>query len=294
MARNLHAEVTARIVAQLRAGVVPWRQPWNGKAPGAGMPRNAMTGRAYSGVNVLLLWSTAQERGYANPAWLTFKQALEAKGNVRKGEKGTTVVFVSTVERVDEETGKVKRIPFLKAYTVFNLAQCEGLDKLATAEPKVINRDERDATIDSFLKATGADIRHGEARAYFRPIGDYINLPAFESFKSSDAYYSVAAHELVHWTGAEARLNRTFGKRFGDAAYSVEELVAELGAAFICAEFGIDNEDQSAAYIASWIKFFESHETALVAAASASSKAVEFCRGLALESVSAPELEAAE
>ena len=284
MARNLHAEISARIIEALRAGVVPWRKNWT--AQGAGqMPRNAVTKRTYSGVNVPLLWLTADAKGYTSPLWLTFKQALDQGGNVRKGEKGTTVVFVSTIEREDRETGKPVRIPFLKAYTVFNVAQCDGLailDASAPIQPR--HEDARDPLADAFLASTGATITHGEGRAYYRPREDRVNLPAFESFESASAYYATAFHELTHWTGAPTRLNREAKGRFGDRDYAVEELVAELGAAFLCAEFGFDNAelDQSASYIASWIKLLEDHERAFTAAASAASRAVDYMRGLAI------------
>lgn len=282
--RNLHKEITDRIVARLRAGVIPWRQPWSDKGFGV-MPRNAVTGRAYSGANVILLWSRAQESAFDAPLWVTFKQALELGGNVRKGEKGETVIYVSRVIRADDKTGEPRAIPFLKAYTVFNVAQCDNLPARIVdpnGDKRAINPHARDAVADQFIAATGADYRHGEARAYYRPIGDFVNMPAFESFTDASAYYGVAFHELTHWTGAEKRLNRTFGKRFGDQAYSAEELVAELGSAFLCAEFGFDNEGQDAAYIASWIKFLTDHDKAIVTAAAAASRAVEFMRDAAI------------
>ena len=176
----------------------------------------------------------------------------------------------------------MRRIPFLKAFTVFNVAQCDGLPEVIQPPAKVVNPDTRDATADDFMAATGAVIRHGEGRAYFRPSTDSINLPAFETFASASAYYATAFHELGHWTGAETRLNRQFGKRFGDQAYSAEELVAELTSAFTCAEFGFDNSGADAAYIDHWIKFLSDHENAIVTAASHASKAVEYMRGLAL------------
>src|SRR6267142_2130061 len=216
--RNLHQEITDRIVARLKAGVVPWRQPWSGKGFGV-MPRNALTQRAYSGANVLLLWSRAQESGFAAPLWLTFKQALELGGNVRKGEKGETVIYVSKVIRTDDD-GERRAIPFLKAYTVFNVAQCDNLPAkvtdLSAAQARATNPNARDDLADAFMASTGATVRHGEARAYYQPAGDFVNLPAFATFKSASLYYGVAFHELGHWTGADKRLGRTFGKRFGD------------------------------------------------------------------------------
>jgi antirestriction protein ArdC len=282
MARNLYKEVTDRILSQLAAGVVPWKQPWTGQGFGI-MPRNGVTGRAYSGVNVLLLWARAQDSGYARPHWLTFKQALEAGGNVRKGEKGEKVVFVSAIERDDEATGRKVRIPFLKEFTVFNVAQCENLPEKLEPTFAAQHSDERDATIDEFLALTGADIRHNEQRAYWASKGDFINLPAFATFKSAGDYYATAFHELTHWTGAKGRLNRAAPKKMADQTYSFEELVAELGAAFLCAEFGIsNNEGADAAYIAHWSRFLTDHETAIVSAASMASKAAEYLRELAL------------
>lgn len=288
-ARNLHAEITARIVALLEQGTIPWKQPWSNyaaQATGSVMPRNAVTGRAYSGANVALLWATSLERGYTKPEYLTFKQAQEAGGTVRKGERGSLVVYTSTFEKEDD-AGDKKRIAFLKAFTVFNVAQCDGLpEKMEPAPVKPRHQDARQEDIEAFLASTGADIRHGEARAYFTSKHDYIMLPVFESFRSASSYYATAFHELTHWTGHEARLNRTFGKRFGDSAYAAEELVAELGSAFIAAEFGIDNDtlDASAAYLEHWLDALKKDDRLFVAAASAASKAVEHLRGLALAS----------
>lgn len=283
--RNLHAEITNRIVALLDAGTIPWRKPWSDYNTGFGaMPRNAVTRRAYSGANVVLLWATAQEQGYESPRWLTYKQATEAGGNVRKGEKSTTVIYTSAFEKEDDN-GQAKRIAFLKAFNVFNIAQCDGLEALQEERaPRIINPHGRDELAEAFIASTGATVRHGEARAYYTTAGDYINLPMFEAFKSAPEYYSTAFHELTHWTGHETRLAREFGKRFGDHSYAAEELVAELGSAFVCAEFGFDNDtmDNSAAYIASWKKRLTENERLFVAAASHASKAVEYMRGLTL------------
>jgi antirestriction protein ArdC len=290
--RNLHKEITDRIVARLRNGVVPWRQPWSGKGFGV-MPRNALTQRAYSGANVILLWSRAQESGFQAPLWLTFKQALELGGNVRKGEKGETVIYVSKVIREDDD-GVRRAIPFLKAYTVFNVAQCDNLPAKVldpNGPQRVANPNKRDDIADAFIAATGADYRHGEARAYYQPAGDFVNMPAFETFTNASRYYGVAFHELGHWTGADKRLARTFGKRFGDRSYAVEELVAELTSAFLCGEFAFDNDGADADYIATWIKLLEEHEKVIVAAAAAASRAVEFMREAAIAAPAGEELE---
>jgi antirestriction protein ArdC len=279
MSNNLQKEVTERIIMQLRSGVVPWKQPWTGAASGA-MPRNALTRRGYSGVNVLLLWSAALERGYASPQWLTFKQAVGAGGSVRKGETGARIVFVSAM--VKEENGETRKIPFLKSYTVFNISQCDGLTIDADQARRRANLEGRDVLADDFMHATGAVINHGESRAYFRPSTDSIMLPNFETFTGAGAYYATAFHELGHWTGAERRLKRNYGKRFGDKAYSAEELTAELTSAFLCAEFGFESQGADAAYISQWIAFLSDHDGAILTAASHASKAVEYMRALAI------------
>src|SRR5215469_2753045 len=188
--RNLHKEITDKILVSLKAGALPWRKPWSGGVDVGAitMPRNAVTARQYSGINVLLLWSKADQCGYSDPRWLTFKQALELGGNVRKGEKGTEIVFVSKVAREDKRNpGETVFIPFLKSYWVFNVAQCDNLAKLGTINerPANVSRNERDATIDEFVLSTGADVRHVESSAFYRPIGDFVNMPALASFESA-------------------------------------------------------------------------------------------------------------
>lgn len=298
--RNLHKDVTDRILAQLDKGALPWRKPWSTRpaigADGASilMPRNAITGRAYSGINILLLWGRMDDGEFTDSRFLTFKQAKELGGSVRKGEKGCEIIFVSFLERDDKRNpDKTARIPFLKSYHVFNVSQCDGLPEKITGAANIIDRpaikrNERDATIDEFIASTRARITHGEPRAFYRPgpafspFADLVNMPVFDTFESSDRYYATLFHELGHWTGAEHRLNRTFGKRFGDRAYAAEELVAELTSAFACAEFGIDNDGQDTAYLATWLReLLTQHDKAIVTAAAAASKAIEHMRGLA-------------
>lgn len=277
--RNIHKEISDKIVAAMEQGKLPWIKPWSGMG-GAGMPRNAISRRAYSGANVTLLWLASEACGYTSNRWLTYKQAQEAGGNVKKGEKATMVVYASTFEKENDQ-GKKDVIPFLKAFSVFALEQCEGLEGLIE-KPKALNPDQRDAETDAFMQASGADIRHGEGRAYYTSKDDYIMLPPFETFKSGVGYYETALHELVHWSGHEKRCNRQFGKRFGDKAYAAEELVAELGAAFMCAEFGYDAVTQHAAYIQTWIDLIKDDPKAFITASSKASAAVEYLRGLAL------------
>lgn len=278
--RNIHKEISDKIVAAMEQGKLPWIKPWSGMG-GASMPRNAVTRRAYSGANVPLLWLASEANGYTSNRWLTYKQAQELGGNIRKGEKATMVVYASTFERMNDK-GEKENIPFLKAYSVFALEQCDGLEAMIE-KPKALNPDQRDAETDAFLASTLADIRHGEGRAYYRHADDFIMLPPFETFKSGVGYYETALHELVHWSGHESRCNRQFGKRFGDKAYAAEELVAELGAAFMCAEFGYDAVTQHAAYIQSWIDMLKDDPRAFVTAASKASQAVEYLRTLAIK-----------
>lgn len=286
MSATIAQEVTARILDQLKAGVCPWKQPWTSGGGSRLMPRNAITGRGYSGVNVLLLWIRAQEGGYAASQWLTFKQSLDAGGHVRKGEKGVRVVFVSTFEK--ETQDGPERVPFLKAFTVFNVAQCDGLTLTVDAPRVPTHQDARDADAEAFLVSTGAVIRHGEGRAYYRPSTDSIMLPDFETFTSAGAYYATALHEIGHWTGAPQRLDRQLGKKFGDQAYAAEELIAELTSAFCLSELAIDHAPGADAdYIAHWVKFLTDHQTAILTAASQASKALHYLRDLAAREMTA-------
>ena len=284
MKRDLYAEVSTRIVAELEAGAAPWVRPWSSTA-GANMPCNAVTNRPYSGCNVILLW-LARDRGWPTPRFLTFKQAIEAGGNVRKGEHGTKVIFVKQLQIRDgdgEET-ETRLIPMLQEYTVFNCAQCEGLpDRVLTlGEVKVRNPDERDPTIDSFLVCSGAGIREGFGEAYYAPGSDFISLPRFEAFKSAAHFYGTAFHELGHWTGHKSRLDRDLRHRFGERAYAAEELVAELCAAFLSAEFSIDGDLRHSGYIQTWIGLFRADNRAFFTACNKAQAAADYLRRLAL------------
>src|SRR5256884_6663120 len=285
MKRDLYAEVSARIVAELEAGAAPWVKPWSA-TPGANTPCNAATNRPYSGCNVILLWM-AQTAGYRTPRFLTFKQALELGGNVRKGEHGTKVHFVKQLQvhdkGADDETA-TRLVPMMREYTVFNVDQCENLpDSIITPKPiRVRNPDARDQLADAFLHSTGADIREGHGEACYVPSRDFISMPAFEAFKGADHFYNVAFHELTHWSGHKSRLDRDLKTRFGARAYAAEELVAELGAAFLSAEFGFDGDVRNAGYIATWIELLKSDKRAFFTACSKASKAADYLRGLAL------------
>ncbi|WP_081856851.1 ArdC family protein [Sphingobium sp. DC-2] len=233
---SLYDEVTAKIIAQLEAGRFPWVQPWDSsQCGGPGLPVNALTARAYSGINVLLLWGAAISMGYPSQNWLTFRQALQAGGAVRKGEKGVTVVyadrFIPEAEkaRAHESGDDARAVPFLKRFTVFNVAQCEGLrEGLVTQNPPLPER-EIIPHAEALIAATGADFRIGGAQAYYSPGRDYVAVPPQPAFRDQVNFYRTAFHELSHWSGAGHRLGRDLSGRFGSKAYAREELCALSG-----------------------------------------------------------------
>jgi antirestriction protein ArdC len=283
MKRDLYAEVSARIVAELEAGAAPWIKPWSA-TPGANTPCNAVSNRPYSGCNVVLLWM-AQGAGYRTPRYLTFKQALELGGHVRKGERGTKVYFVKQLQiQEDADNSSTRLVPMMREYTVFNVDQCDNLaDSVTTGRPtRVRNPDARDELADEFLGSTGADIREGHGEACYVPSRDFISMPAFAAFKGADHFYNVAFHELTHWTAHKSRLDRDLKNRFGSRNYAAEELIAELGAAFLCAEFGFDGDLRHAGYIATWIELLKADKRAFFTACSQASKAADYLRGMAL------------
>jgi antirestriction protein ArdC len=285
MKRDLYAEVSARIIAELERGAAPWVKPWSATA-GMNTPCNAGTNRPYSGCNVVLLWM-ARQAGYRTPRYLTYKQALELGGHVRKGERGTKVYFVKQLHvrnKDSDDESATRLVPLLREYTVFNVDQCENLPArvitLSNSKPR--NPDQRDTTVDEFLACSGANIREGSGEAYYRPSDDFISLPRFQDFKSAAHFYGTAFHELGHWTGHESRLNRDLRLRFGDRSYAAEELVAELCAAFLCAEFSLDGDMRHAGYIQSWIGLLKHDCRAFFTACSKAQAAADYLRGLAL------------
>jgi antirestriction protein ArdC len=213
---------------------------------------------------------------------------LELGGNVRKGERGTTVFFVKQLHvrgDVTDDSSSTRLIPMMREYTVFNVDQCENLpDSVTTGKPtRVRNPDTRDELADDFLLSTGADIREGHGEAFYVPSHDFISMPGFAGFKGADSFYNVAFQELAHWTGHKARLDRDLKNRFGSRDYAAEELIAELGAAFLGAEFGFDGDVRNAGYIANWIELLKADKRAFFTACSQASKAADYLRGLAVE-----------
>jgi antirestriction protein ArdC len=290
---NLYHEITNRIIAELEAGRVPWVQPWGtaaAKAPLA-MPKNASTDRQYSGVNVLILWGAAIERGFTGQGWLTFRQALSLGSHVRKGERGTTVIYADRFVPTDEkrraaQTGEdAQAIPFLKRFTVFNIDQCEELpDEIATAAPPP-SADLIDPTVEALIKASGISFRIGGDRAFYAPTEDLVQVPPPQAYFEPINWHRTALHELGHATGHSSRLNRDQSGCYGTKKYAFEELVAELSAAFSCASLGIMPTVRHADYIGYWLEVLREDNRAIVRAASQASKAADYLLGFVPGSV---------
>ena len=278
---SLYDEVTATIIGQLEEGVFPWVRPWSKAKASLGLPRNAVTKRPYSGINILVLWGAVIEGGYPSQDWLTFRQALAAGGCVRKGERGRTVFYADRFTPKDEreqvKNGEEARsIPFLKRFTVFNAAQCEGLPEGMVSEPAPMPERELHRTAEELIAATGADFRIGGDEAFYAPSGDFVIVPPQPAFHHQIDYYRTALHELGHWTGHGSRLDRDQAGRFGSAPYAREELVAELASAFLCAALGIEPTVRHADYLGSWLAVLSADNRAIFKAASQASKAAEF------------------
>ena len=282
---DIYTRVTNKIMADLERGTLTWRQPWNAEHLAGRICRPLRhTGQPYKGINIIMLWATAAEAGFASPLWMTFKQALELGACVRKGSKGTQVVYADRIRRSEEndrgET-ELREIPFLKAYTVFNVEQIDGLPAhyYHQPEPPNPNPETRLDHLDSFFRNCLADIRHGGTQAYYSITHDYVQMPPFETFVDAERYYATLAHEMTHWTRHTSRLNRDFGRKtFGDEGYAREELVAELGSAFLAAELGFapETREDHAAYIQHWLKAMKNDKRFIFTAAAHAQRAVDF------------------
>jgi len=281
---TIYQEVTDRIIAELEAGRVPWVQPWGtpqAKA-GLGLPRNARTERTYSGINILILWGGVIAKGFACQNWLTFRQAKEVGGSVRKGERGTTVCYAdrfipkAEIERARETGDEPEAVPFLKRYTVFNVDQCEGLPERVYAGAAPLPESETIPHAERLIEATGADLRIGGSKAFYVPSADYIQVPPQPAFFEQINFYRTCFHELGHWTGHASRLARDLSDGFGSKLYAAEELVAEMASAFICASLGVVPTVRHADYIGSWLEVLKEDNRAIFRAASQASKAADF------------------
>ena len=268
---DIYQTVTDNIIAALEVGVKPWSCPWQ-RVPGmSGLPCNFATGISYSGMNIMLLWCSASKQGFGDSRWMTYKQAQAVGGQVRKGEHGTTAIFYTTLEK-ENEYGGIDQIPMLKTFTVFNVQQIDGL-------PLTTETVSPEATFDPLPKAenlfqkSGANIIETGQNAFFRPSTDEVWLPERYLFSDAANFYATGLHELVHWSGGKSRLNREIKGKFGSEDYAYEELIAELGSAFLMADLGILGEVQHESYIASWLKALKNDKRYIFKAASAASKA---------------------
>ncbi|MGD0108045.1 MAG: zincin-like metallopeptidase domain-containing protein [Rhodopila sp.] len=287
--RDVYSKITDRIITDLEQGVRPWMRPWSAEHAAGKITRPLRhNGIPYKGINVVMLWSASVVKGYSCPLWLTFKQALELGGNVRKGEHGELVVYANRITRTEtDEKGaeQIREIPFLKGYTVFNAEQCEGLPAQysAKADAPALLPAVRIERADRFFAATGVDIRHGGTRAYYAEGPDYVQMPPFETFRDAESHAATLAHELTHATKHEKRLARDMGRvRWGDEGYAKEELVAELGSAFLCADLEITPEvrEDHAAYIGHWLKALQDDKRLIFTAAAHAQRAADYLHSL--------------
>ena len=281
---NIYRDITDKIIADLERGIVPWVLPWTSTRQlcPLGLPVNGLTRRNYSGINILLLWSALEERGFASPFWLTFKQCIAMGGSVRKGGHGTQVYFADKFvpqkeqQRAKDEGTDPSAIHFLKRYTVFNAEQCDGLPVglFGVVEPRPPCGIVPEA--EALIASTGADFRIGGDQAFYVPSEDFIRIPLPAAYTDQINYYRTAFHELGHWTGHKSRLDRNLTTKFGTQDYAREELVAEMATAFVCASLGIVPTVRHADYIGNWLQVLKEDARAIVKAASLASKACDF------------------
>jgi antirestriction protein ArdC len=284
---DIHQHITDKIVSAIERGAGEFRLPWHRGSGNIMCPVNIASKKAYRGVNVVALWAYAEASGYSSGTWGTYRQWAEAGAQIRKGEKAAYVVFYKELE-IAPETGEAETETrlFARATPVFAAEQVDGYQPPAIDAPVVTMTPIEQA--EAFVAATGARIDHGGTRAFYRPSTDSIQLPPREAFIGSstsspaESYYSTLCHELTHWTSSESRCNRQLGKRFGDQAYAMEELVAELGAAFLCADLQITDEPRAdhAQYLAHWLTVMKEDKKAIFTAASKASEAAAYLTGL--------------
>ena len=281
---NLYDEVTARIITELEAGRAPWVQPWGtpGAKAGLGLPKNALTGRTYSGVNILILWHHVVRAGFATQTWLTYRQAQEMGGHVMKGERGVTACHADTFipkaerERAERDGDEPGRVPFLKRFTLFNVEQCEGLPEDAYKGAAPLPEAQIIAQAERLIEGTSADFRIGGTKAFYVPSEDFIRVPPQPAFFEQINYYRTCFHEFGHWTGHKDRLARDLSHGFGSKPYAREELVAEMASAFVCASLSITPTVRHTDYIGSWLEVLKEDNRAIFRAASQASKAADF------------------
>lgn len=283
---DVYEEITNKIVRAIEAGADDFKMPWHTEG-GSALPVNAVTGKPYRGVNTIALWADALEKNFSTGTWATYQQWQSIGAQVRKGERSSVIVFWKFIDaKTDEEQpegakdgGVDDRRMFARAYRVFNADQVDGYTPPALPETSTAERDER---AEAFFASLGAEIRHGGNQAFYSPGKDAIAMPPFEVFRDAGAYYATLGHEVTHWTGAKHRLDRDMSGRFGDQAYAMEEMVAELGAAYLCADLGLESEPRPdhAAYIANWLQVLKSDNRAIFTAASKAQTAADYVHGL--------------
>jgi antirestriction protein ArdC len=271
MKQSIYEEITGRIITMLEAGTIPWRKPWTTKAS---MPRNAVSKKAYRGANVFLLHSLS----YESPFFATYKQIAQLGGSVRRGEKACPVIFWKQLEVEDKATGETEKIHLLRYFYVFNLAQCQGLKNIPAPVDMPTTSTEAQSIIDNMPQRP--DIKYGMAKAFYSPREDCVGMPNRERFDNEAGFFATIYHELTHATGHETRLNRptvTEHAGFGSNEYSKEELVAELGASFLCAEAGIEHTlDNTAAYISNWLTVLKNDSKLIIQASAQAQRATDF------------------
>ena len=284
--QTVYEQITDRIISMLEKGTVPWQKPWK---VATGLPRNLISKKPYRGINIFLLHAMS----YESPYWVTFRQAQELGGTVRKGEKACPVVFWKQLEVEDKKTGEVEKIPLLRFFYVFNVSQCDGLKNI----PAPV---ESPATVSTTAEEIVAmmpkrpEIKHGLAKAFYSPGADIVAMPDRARFETEAGYFATLFHDLTHATGAKSRLNRptlTESAGFGSNPYCKEELIAEMGAAFLCGQAGIENTmENSAAYLQNWLEQLQNDKKLIVQAAAQAQKATDFILGTKFEDAPASEL----
>ena len=286
MKTDIAAAITATILDKLAAGTKPWVQPWTGAPASRPLRHN---GEPYKGINVVMLWLAARVRGFSSPYWMTYNQCQQLGGQVRRGERCSTAVFYKALGPKEQdadavagddhgEPGKPKKRFVLRSFNVFNVDQIDGLEaEYPTPEIKPLPAYEQRAEIEAFFASVPAIVHHRGNQAFYRRDTDEITLPPVETFRDYPAYASTRAHETAHWTGHASRLDRQFGKRFGDDAYAFEELVADIAAAIVGAQLGLPEAelDDHASYLQSWIKVLERDKNAILTAASKADEAAQ-------------------
>lgn len=280
---NLYQQITDRIIADLEGGRVPWVQPWGTASTAIGMPYNAVSERRYSGINILTLWNAIIARGFTTHAFLTFRQAIALGGSVRRGERGVGIIYTRRfTPREEQHRAKVEArapkggIPFLKFFTVFSVDQCDGLSPDLAAPLPPMPEGLILPQADALIAATGADFRIGGPSAFYSPSHDYVQVPRPDTFHEPVNWHRTAFHELSHWVGHSSRLDRDQSGGFGSVQYGKEELIAEMGGAFVCAALGITPTVRHADYIGSWLEIIREDNRAILRAASAASKAADY------------------